>query len=120
MSKRNFVFVIIGVILGLLIMLWSNKPKPVMPEQEAVNLVKSQFPELQKFPSNNLPPTTIKTEKAQNGWYVAFIINGSGRPIISAQCFFVKNDKTLTTTGSLPPGHPDDKLNLSPKTCGLY
>ena len=38
---------------------------------------------------------SIKTEKGPDGWYVAFIQEGSGRPIIDVSCFLVKNDNSI-------------------------
>jgi len=61
-------------------------------ELKAIEILKNQFSEFKDYPSDNLPPKSIKTEKAENGWYVAFVQEGSGRPIIDARCFLVKND----------------------------
>ncbi|MFA6272060.1 MAG: hypothetical protein WC693_03030 [Patescibacteria group bacterium] len=66
-------------------------------ETEAINTLKNRFPELKSYPSDNLPPKSILTEKTNNGWYIAFILQGSGVPVIDAQCFLMKNDKTITS-----------------------
>jgi hypothetical protein len=58
-------------------------------EREAIRIVHNTYPELEVYPSDELPPRSIRTEKAPGGWYVAFIQEGSGLPILSAQCYYV-------------------------------
>lgn len=65
-------------------------------ENNAIETLKGYFPELNTYPSDSLPPKSILTEKAENGWYVAFILQGSGVPVIDAQCYLIKNDKTFS------------------------
>jgi hypothetical protein len=71
----------------------SNSPSSSgMTESEAISTIKNNYSEFKEYPDNNLPPKSIKTEKGPDGWYVAFIQEGSGRPIIDVSCFLVKND----------------------------
>lgn len=86
-------------------------------EEEAISLIKKQYPQLQDFPSDSLPPKIIRSEKSSNGWYVMFETQGSGRPIIEAKCFFVDNVKTVTQIGEYKPEVGDMKINISVKTC---
>jgi hypothetical protein len=89
----------------------------VISEEDAISLIKNQYPELQDFPSDGLPPKVIHTEQSSEGWYVMFETQGSGRPIIEAKCFFVDNAKTVTLTGVYTPQLDDLKVNLSIKSC---
>ena len=51
---------------------------PVIPKQETINenaaieLVKNKYSDLKEYYSNQLPPKSIKTEKAAGGWYAVF------------------------------------------------
>jgi hypothetical protein len=85
-------------------------------ESQAIEIIKNQFPEFKEYPSNNLPPKSIKTEKGSDGWYVAFVQEGSGRPIIDASCFLVESDKSVTQRKYVPQ---DDTLvgDFSTKEC---
>lgn len=64
-------------------------------ESQAIKLIKDRYLELGDYPNNNFPIRSIKTEKSNDGWYVAFVTEGSGVPIINAKCFEVKNDKSI-------------------------
>ncbi|MCX6751716.1 MAG: hypothetical protein NT161_03075 [Candidatus Nomurabacteria bacterium] len=88
-----------------------------MSEFKAIKTIKDQFPELRGYPSDNLPPKSIKTEKANDGWYVAFIQEGSGKPIIGAKCFFVNSNEGVVEIDKFDPSINDTTLNISPKTC---
>ena len=70
-----------------------------LTESEAISLLKAAYPEFNDYPNQNLPPQSIQTRQASNGWYVAFVQEGSGRPILEAKCFLVGNDKTIATVG---------------------
>jgi hypothetical protein len=103
-----------GIIILFLALLITNNP--VISEQDAISLIKNQYPELQDFPSDGLPPKVIRTEYSSEGWYVMFETQGSGRPIIEAKCFFVDNLKKITLTGHYKP-ETNDKIIISAKTC---
>lgn len=72
-------------------------------ESEAISLVKAAYPEFKNYPNDNLPPQSIQTKQASNGWYVAFVQEGSGRPILEAKCLLVKDDKTIIVIGEYVP-----------------
>ncbi|MFA6382465.1 MAG: hypothetical protein WCX08_04330 [Candidatus Buchananbacteria bacterium] len=82
----------------------TNQPAAIS-ESAAIEIIRNQFPEMGDYPSDNLPPKSIKTEPADGGWYVAFIQEGSGVPVISARCFLVKNDKSLMQRKYDSPGN---------------
>ena len=42
------------------------------------------------------PDATKTVNEADDGRYVAFIQEGSGRPIIDARCFLIQNDDNIT------------------------
>jgi hypothetical protein len=80
---------------------------------EAISQLKAVYPEFSKYPNNNLPPQSIQTKQASNGWYVAFVQEGSGRPILEAKCFLVTNDKIISNIGEYVPKIGEDRYDLS-------
>jgi len=92
--------------------------KETIDEASAVQIIKSQFPELKEYPNNQLPPKSLLTERSDEGWYVAFVQEGSGRPIISAKCYFVDNTKNIMSIRTYTPDIGDDSPEIfSAKTC---
>ena len=89
-----------------------------LEEREAISLIKKQYPQLRDFPSDELPPKTIRVEKSIEGMYVIFETQGSGYPIIEATCFLVDDSKTVNLIGKYTPqGAIDMNTNISFKTC---
>ncbi len=85
---------------------------------KAVIKIKEANPDLKEYPSDNLPPKSIKIEEDKNGLYLAFIQNGSGRPIIEARCFLVKPDGMVLESGKFVPSPADTgDLDFSAKEC---
>ena len=79
---------------------WDAYGRPgFLEENTAISLLQSRDPALRSYPSDGLPPRSIQTERAPGGWYVAFIQEGSGVPIISAQCYFVGDDREIRLVG---------------------
>ena len=138
MRNKSFVlivFLIAGVIFGVLgtMVFLSQKPadqqiqppannggitESVFSKTDAIKLLQDQNPQFKDYPSDNLPPRSVKTEQADNGFYVAFIQEGSGRPIISATCFFVDNQKNVMSEKKYNPTvEQDSTAEFSAKTC---
>jgi hypothetical protein len=85
---------------------------------EAVELIKKKYPELKDYPSDKLAPKSISVEEGKDGWYIAFIQEGSGRPILSATCFFVDNQKNILSMKTYSPAVEEDSTaEFSPRTC---
>jgi hypothetical protein len=80
---------------------------------EVISQLKAIYPEFSNYPNNNLPPQSIQTKQASNGWYVAFVQEGSGRPILEVKCFLVTNDKIITNIGEYMPKIGEDRYDLS-------
>lgn len=118
-GKQNFIYAAAGLLLGFALIISQSDQKPKLSEQQAIGIIKAQFPELRSYPSTGLPPTSIITEQSPEGWHIAFVINGSGRPYISAECFLVRPDKTFSLIAVLGSEHANDKARLSPKDCKL-
>jgi len=87
-------------------------------ERDAIRIVQETWPDLRDYSSGHLTLKTIGTQKAPDGWYVAFIQEGSGVPIISARCYHVANDRTVRQTGLLNHSIMVQRGNFSPVTCG--
>ena len=85
----------------------------------AVIQIKAKYPELKDYPSDKLPPRSIVIEQEQNNLYVAFVQNGSGRPILGARCFLIKSDNTIVGNGNFTSNN-DNGLNFSAKECNSY
>jgi len=95
-----------------------NIQPTITSEQTAIEIIKNTYTELKDYPSDNLPPRSISTQQNDNGWYVAFIQEGSGRPIISARCFFVDINNNIINNGEYVPTLADDSVQkFSAKTC---
>lgn len=89
-----------------------------LTESEAISLLKNSYPEFKDYPNDKLAPQSIKTEKTGDGWYVAFIQEGSGRPIISAKCFYVDNQKNIVSMRLYNPALEEDSAaEFSARTC---
>jgi len=85
-------------------------------EAEAITMVKEHYPELKDYPSTTLPPRSIRTEQSAEGWYIAFIQEGSGRPVIAARCYLVNQEVSIKGTYTLQPG-PEDTKVFSARSC---
>jgi len=114
MSKNQYICIIVFVVVMLVavpIFYLVDNNKNGLTESEAISLLKAAFPEFKNYPNDNLPPQSIQTKQASNGWYVAFVQEGSGRPILEAKCFLVRQDKTITSIGEYSPKVGDDSLD---------
>jgi hypothetical protein len=90
-----------------------NNNRIVLTKSEVISLLKTAYPEYKNYPNDNLPPQSIQTKQRSNGWYVAFVQQGSGRPILEAKCYFVSNDKSITFIGEYLPKVGEDRVDLS-------
>jgi hypothetical protein len=98
---------------------WNNYGKPgLIDDKEAIRIVRNTCPELGAYPSDELPPKSIRTEKSPGGWYVAFIQEGSGLPILSARCYYVGNDRTVRLTGMVNHSIMVLPQDFSAQKCG--
>ena len=88
-----------------------------LSQQAAIRLVQRQYVVYKDYPTDTLPPRSIQAEQAADGWFLAFIQNGSGLPILSANCFFVKHDGSVEERGEYLPEKGDTSLHISAKTC---
>jgi hypothetical protein len=123
---KNKPFVLISILIPVLCALaifWyfidsKTKTPATVSEAKAIETIKNQFPELKEYPSNKLAPKSIKTEQSPDGWYVAFIQEGSGRPIISAKCYLIDNQKNIMSEKAYNPAIGEDSIaEFSPITC---
>jgi hypothetical protein len=90
----------------------------LIDERTAVRMVQDRYPELAAYPSDGLPPRSIMTERASGGWYVAFIQEGSGLPILSARCYFAGDNRTVLATGMVNRSIMVMPQAFSPLRCG--
>ncbi len=118
MKKNQYlyviVFLVVLIIAGPIIYLIKNGSNK-LTESKAISILKNAYPEYQNYPNDNLPPQSIRTEKDIDGWYVAFVQEGSGRPILGAKCFFVNYDESIRVIGEFNPTIED--IDFSIKTC---
>jgi len=114
MKKSQKIVIIVFVVVMLTtvpIFYLMNSNKNGLTESEAISLLKAVYPEFKNYPNDNLPPQSIQTKQASNGWYVAFVQEGSGRPILEAKCFLVRDDKTITSIGVYVPKVGEDSVD---------
>jgi hypothetical protein len=90
----------------------------LIDERDAIRILQNTYPDLFAYPSDGLPPKSIKTEQVPAGWYVAFIQEGSGLPILSARCYYIGNDKTTRLTGMVNQSIMVLPRDFSPQRCG--
>jgi hypothetical protein len=74
--------------------------KGVIENTTAIQLVKNRYRDLNEYPSEDMWPKTIETKSASDGMYIGFMQLGSGVPIISAECFFVGNNRSVRHVGT--------------------
>ena len=118
MNKNQHICIIVFVVVMLVavsIFFLVDGNKNGLAESEAISFLKSAYPEFKNYPNDNLPPQSIQTKQAWNGWYVAFVQEGSGRPILEAKCFLVTDDKTIKRIGDYVPKVGEDRFDLSGK-----
>lgn len=106
MENKTKIFILVGFILlcaaiACVFALYTKKGATLgsIDESRVIQIIKNKFPELKEYPSDKLPPRSIKTKKVDNGWFAAFIQEGSGVPVIQAKCFFVDNTGKVNNTG---------------------
>ncbi|MFA5221986.1 MAG: hypothetical protein WC391_06850 [Methanoregula sp.] len=98
---------------------WEQFGKAGIPdERAAVRLVQDTDPDLYAYPSSQFPVKTIKTTRAADGWYVAFIVEGSGVPIVSARCYFAGDNRLVRQTGLVSHALMVMPQNFSAQMCG--
>ena len=93
-SNKAYFFIglsLLGIAVAVLLFWPRDAGLSALSEPKAIDLVKENFPELEDYPSDNLPPRSISAEKDPLGWRISFIQEGSGRPVLGAKCFLVKN-----------------------------
>ncbi len=115
---------VVLIVVGVIYYNFYHKPNVAitssLTRDEAIEVVKSAYPDLQDYPSDMLPPKSIRVEEGSQGWYLGFIQEGSGLPFLGGRCFFVANNGTISETGTLKPAVGDTSNNLSLRDCKLY
>ena len=91
--------------------------KGLLDEKAAIRTVQDAYPDLFAYPSENFPVKSIITQKSPSGWYLAFIMEGSGVPIVSARCYYVGNDRMIRETNT-SHGVMVMPQDFSAETCG--
>jgi hypothetical protein len=120
MKKRQNICLIVVVVVLLMAVpivylvnsnFFIDSNKNGLTESEAISLLKGAYPEFKTYPNDRLPPQSIQTKQASNGWYVAFVQEGSGRPILEAKCFLVRDDKSIAIIGVYAPKVGEDSFD---------
>ncbi len=118
-------YIIVSLIGMLVLFIWyivannanNNSDNKTLTKEEAIALVQKQYEQFKDYPSDNLPPKVIEAKQVSQGWYLQFRQEGSGIPIIAAQCFLVHNGtQKITKTGEYKGGDIT-KLRLSVSSC---
>lgn len=115
LTRKLAIFVVCLVILTLLYFATREEKKGFSTGNEVTAYLQTKYPELLTT-SGGLAPRTVTIEKVGTDWYVAYVQNGSGRPILSARCFHVTNDASVSEQNyAVPPG--DTSTKFSAKDC---
>lgn len=109
----HIIWLIIFLLLVAGIFYFGNKS--ILSESEAIARLQSIYPEFMSYPSDRLPPQSIRTQKEIDGRYVTFVQEGSGRPILRAKCFFVSNVGKIRSIGEFTPEVGDTDFSIT--TC---
>lgn len=91
--------------------------KGILDEKAAISIVQGKYPKLYAFPSSEFPVKVIQSQRDQNGWYLAFITEGSGLPIIGAECFYVGDNRTVQEIPAGNRSYNTQPDQFSPRTC---
>ncbi len=78
-QKIGIIVFVVVVLMAVAVFYTANGNKSGLTESEAISLLKAAYPEYKNYPNDNLPPQSIQTKQATNGWYVAFVQEGSGQ-----------------------------------------
>ena len=111
-QKIGALTLVIFILIAAYILYSFNNNSTDLTKSEAISLLKAAYPEFKNYPNDNLPPQSIQTKQTANGWYIAFVQEGSGRPILEAKCFQVKNDKTIAFIGEYLPKIGEDRYDV--------
>ena len=127
--KRKNIIIMIGFMATVLIVVsilqLVNQSKdntfhptrnPDLSDNGIIQLLKNVYPELKDYPSDGLPPKSIKSEYKDNMWYIGFVQEGSGVPIISARCFSVNSDNVIIEKEFVAATRLSD-TSFSPQNC---
>jgi hypothetical protein len=112
-QKIGVLAFVVAILMAVSTFYLVNNDKTDLTESEAISLLKATYPEFRNYPNDNLPPQSIQTKQTSNGWYVAFVQEGSGRPILEAKCFLVADNRTITCIGEYVPKVGEDRYDLS-------
>jgi hypothetical protein len=100
MNKIVLAGVFVILVVGAAFLAMRYGAPVTLAKEEAVRAVIDMHPELAAYQTTSLPPSSIETKQAADGWYVAFIQRGSGLPgILHAQCYHVSGNKSVAATG---------------------
>jgi hypothetical protein len=114
-TQKIGILAVIVIILAVTSTFYFVNNKTVITESEVISLLKAKYPEFKNYPNDSLPPQSIQTKETSNGWYVAFVQEGSGRPILAAKCYLITDDKSITFIGEYMPSVGEDRFDLSGK-----
>ena len=130
--NRNFIFILLAVVIfGIVSFLFFRYKSDlgfnlqklgisvdIKTQDQAIESVKQKYTELRDYPSDELS-RTIVGEKSDNGWYLSFIQNGFGAPMVAVRCFLVVAvDGSIIENGNYGPSFPaEENKYFSAKDC---
>ncbi|MFA7286572.1 MAG: hypothetical protein WC052_02860 [Patescibacteria group bacterium] len=89
----------------------------ILNKEDAINAVIRLHPELEAYKTTSLPPSSIETKEARDGWYVGFIQSGSGVPgILNAKCYKV-DEKNVAPVGTYAGDSTRTTKSIVLQTC---
>ncbi len=122
MKTKTIIIVILAILVlfigGVYIFTVLLKSASIPKEEEALNIVLKEYPNLAKYQTTDLPPSSIESKQTPDGWYFGFIQSGSGLPgILNAQCYFLNNNKNITLVGEYKKDITEKVESIVLETC---
>lgn len=105
MNKKILIGILGAIAIAIIVLLVMRPSRAPLTQDQAIDAVIAQHPELEAYKTNSLPPSSIETKVQTDGWSIAFIQRGSGLPgILQAQCYHVSVSGNVVATGQYPQG----------------
>lgn len=123
-AKKQYIVIglaVVFIVVMAALAFFSQKrvlPKSINTAEEAVSYLEQKYPEVKGYSKSRseVPWRYVDVEKSNDGWHVAFVQNGSGRPIVGAKCFLIKSDDTITEREFIP-SMDDMNMKFSAQKC---
>jgi hypothetical protein len=123
-KKQLYIFVaiisVLLVLIGLMVVLSGGNSKSLnVTEFSKRGLIETAYPEFKNYEfQDSFAGKVTMYEQVGEDYYMAYVENGSGVPIVAATCFKVDADLKVTKIGTYPdPLDTQSYQTIDLKTC---